>query len=92
MRVVLGPGDALIYYSTAEDSTPEHFALRLPPGEAAAVFSPRFIASLHCLRHRCEDLPEDGVPMEMLHLLRHDDHLDKVQVQKAATLVDGRCS
>lgn len=40
-------------------------------------------------------LPADGVPAEIMHLVkidRSDDSLDRVQIQKAATPVPGRCS
>ena len=43
------------------------------------------------LREKATLLPENGVPPEVLRLLEHDDHLDKIQVQKAATPVEGRC-
>ena len=36
---------------------------------------------------RAEDLPEDGVPVEIIALLAHDNDLDNVQRQKAATPV-----
>ena len=42
------------------------------------------------VRLKAEGLPTDGVPPEIVRLLPHDDHLDKVQVQKAATPVAGR--
>ena len=42
------------------------------------------------LRRKAENLPEDGVPPELLRLLAHDNDLDKLQVQKAATPVEGR--
>ena len=34
-------------------------------------------------------LPEDGVPSEILHFLPNDNTLDKIQVQQAATPVEG---
>eukprot|EP00438_Fugacium_kawagutii_P033974 Skav228932 [mRNA] locus=scaffold2181:248822:258688:+ [translate_table: standard] len=34
---------------------------------------------------RAAELPEDGVPPDLIALLPHDDHLDNVQCQKAAT-------
>ena len=42
------------------------------------------------LRRKAEHLPEDGVPPELVRLLGHDNDLDKLQVQKAATPVEGR--
>ena len=42
------------------------------------------------VRAKAEKLPEHGVPPEIVHLLPHDDLLDKIQVQKAATPVGGR--
>ena len=35
-------------------------------------------------------LPENGVPPELIRIIPHDDHLDKVLIQKAATPVTGR--
>ena len=34
-------------------------------------------------------LPEDGVPEELLHFLPNDNTVDKIQIQKAATQVEG---
>ena len=34
-------------------------------------------------------LPEDGVPSEILYFLPNDNTLDKIQIQKAATPVEG---
>ena len=39
---------------------------------------------------KAQALPENGVPPELIRVIPHDDHLDKVQVQKAATPVGGR--
>ena len=36
------------------------------------------------------NLPEHGVPPELVHVLPNDDSLNKLHVQKAATPVDGR--
>ena len=35
-------------------------------------------------------LPENGVPPELVRIIPHDDHLDKLMPQKAATPVSGR--
>eukprot|EP00438_Fugacium_kawagutii_P012955 Skav231714 [mRNA] locus=scaffold1306:362022:371836:+ [translate_table: standard] len=40
---------------------------------------------IQAMRTRAERLPEDGVPSEIVALLPHDDHLENVQCQKAAT-------
>ena len=42
------------------------------------------------VRQKALELPEDGVPPELLQLLPDDQSLDKLQVQKAATPVEGR--
>ena len=42
------------------------------------------------VRRKARELPENGVPPEIVRVLAHDDSLDKIQVQKAATPVDGR--
>ena len=42
------------------------------------------------VRQNAQRLPEHGVPPEIIHLIGHDNDLDKVQVQKAATPVAGR--
>ena len=42
------------------------------------------------MREKATLLPEDGVPPEMIRLLPHDNHLDKILVQKAACPVAGR--
>ena len=42
------------------------------------------------VRRRAKQLPEKGVPPELLHVVPLDDHLDKQQVQNAATPVEGR--
>ena len=42
------------------------------------------------VRAKARDLPENGVPPELVHIIPHDDSLDKLQVQKAATPVGGR--
>ena len=42
---------------------------------------------LNAAAARCETLPEDGVPAEIIALLPHDSDLDHVQRQKAATPV-----
>ena len=39
------------------------------------------------VRNKSLDLPKDGVPPEVIHLLPYDNHLDKVQIQKNATPV-----
>ena len=46
--------------------------------------------SMERVRGKAKRLPESGVPPEIVRLLPHDEHLDKVQVQKAATPVEGR--
>ena len=38
---------------------------------------------------KAEALSEDGVPPELIHMLPHDSNIDKLQVQKAATPVEG---
>ena len=43
-----------------------------------------------CARKLVRELPENGVPPEIVRVIAHDDSLDKIQVQNAATLVDGR--
>ena len=42
------------------------------------------------MREKATSLPEDGVPPEIIRLLPHDNHLDKILVQKAACPVGGR--
>ena len=42
------------------------------------------------MREKATSLPEDGVPPEIVRLLPHDTHLDKIVVQKAACPVGGR--
>ena len=42
------------------------------------------------VRDKATKLPEDGVPPEIVVLLPHDNDLDKIKVQKAATPVEGR--
>ena len=42
------------------------------------------------MREKATSLPEDGVPPEIIRLLPHDNHLDKIVVQKAACPVGGR--
>ena len=44
------------------------------------------------VRKKAEGLPENGVPLEVVHLLPHDGSLHKMQIQKAAAPVDGRGS
>ena len=39
---------------------------------------------------KAQSLPENGVPPELIRIIPHDDHLDKVVVQKAGTPVGGR--
>ena len=39
---------------------------------------------------KARELPENGVPPEIVSVIAHDSSLDKIQVQKAATPVDGR--
>ena len=39
---------------------------------------------------KAKGLPKNGVPPEIVRLLPHDDDLDKIQIQKAATPVEGR--
>ena len=46
--------------------------------------------NLDRVRGKAKKLPADGVPPEIVRLLPHDDDLDKIQVQKAATPVAGR--
>ena len=41
------------------------------------------------LRAKARLLPEDGVPPEIIHCLPSDNTLDKIQMQKAATPVEG---
>eukprot|EP00973_Karenia_brevis_P073776 10253074-Karenia_brevis.AAC.1 len=41
-------------------------------------------------RRKAQGLPENGVPPELIRVLPHDTHLDKILVQKAATPVAGR--
>ena len=41
-------------------------------------------------RQKAQQLPEHGVPPELIRVLPHDDHLDKLLVQKAGTPVPGR--
>ena len=41
------------------------------------------------IRAKARLLPIDGVPEEILHCLPNDNTLDKIQVQKAATPVEG---
>ena len=38
---------------------------------------------------KARSLPEDGVPPELTHLLPNDGALDKIQIQKAATPIEG---
>ena len=45
---------------------------------------------LAAMRQKAQELPEDGVPPEIIKLLPHDNDLDKVMVQKAACPVVGR--
>eukprot|EP00973_Karenia_brevis_P086144 11947646-Karenia_brevis.AAC.1 len=49
---------------------------------------------MRCEAHRviakALDLREHGIPPEVLHLLPNDNSLDKLQIQKAATPVEGR--
>ena len=40
-------------------------------------------------RAKAQALPENGVPPELIHIIPHADHLDKVVVQKAGTPVGG---
>jgi hypothetical protein len=42
------------------------------------------------LREKARELPENGIPPELLRHISYDTHLDKLQVQKAATPVEGR--
>ena len=42
------------------------------------------------VRKKAASLPEDGVPPEIIRLLPHDNHLDKILIQKAACPVAGR--
>ena len=42
------------------------------------------------MHEKAKALPQDGVPPELVRLLGHDSDLDKVQIQKAATPVEGR--
>lgn len=44
------------------------------------------------VRAKAAQLPENGVPAEILRILPHDNALDKIWVQKAATPVEGRCA
>ena len=41
-------------------------------------------------RLKAQSLPAHGVPPELIKVLPHDDHLDKILVQKSATPVSGR--
>jgi len=42
------------------------------------------------VRRKGSELPENGVPPELVHFLPNDNSLDKMQIQKAATPVEGR--
>ena len=42
------------------------------------------------VRTKARELPENGVPPEIVQVIAHDDSLDNILVQKAATPVDGR--
>ena len=46
--------------------------------------------NLDQMRLKAQNLPEQGVPPEIIRVLPHDTHLDKIQVQKAATPESGR--
>ena len=46
--------------------------------------------NMDTVRRRAMELPEEGIPPEVLRLVPHDLDLDWVQVQKAATPVEGR--
>ena len=48
--------------------------------------------SIAAVRKKAEQLPEDGIPPEIVRLLPHDASLDKILIQKAAAPVDGRGS
>ena len=41
------------------------------------------------VRAKAKALPENGIPPELVHLLPNDGSISKLQVQKAATPVDG---
>ena len=43
------------------------------------------------VREKARELPSNGVPEHIARLIPYDDLLDKIQVQKAATPVLGRC-
>ena len=40
------------------------------------------------MEKKAQQLPEDGVPLEIIRSLGHDNHLDKVNIQKNAATVD----
>ena len=44
------------------------------------------------MREKAKALPLNGIPPEVVHLLPNDSSMDKLQVQKAATPVEGRSS
>ena len=46
--------------------------------------------NIEAVREKAKRLPENGVPPEIIKLLPFDEHLDKIQIQKSATPVEGR--
>ena len=48
------------------------------------------LIDIEAMHKKSRMLPEKGVPPEILRVLPHDDHLDRIQVQKAATPIGGR--
>eukprot|EP00959_Pyramimonas_sp_CCMP1952_P008000 167531-Pyramimonas_sp.AAC.1 len=45
--------------------------------------------NVEAMERKADQLPQDGVPPEIVRLLPHDTTLDKLMVQKNATPCDG---
>ena len=92
-----------VLLKTSEQDNPEDLAKFIHQAVVRRHVVLELIANAKARGHRayrCVDmsaveakaarLPENGVPPEIVRLLPHDNSLDKIQVQKAATPVSGR--
>ena len=69
-----------------------HVVIRLIEGAKRRGHIGYAHVDLEAVRRKAEQLPENGVPGEVLRMVAHDSDLDRVQVQKAATPVEARAS
>ena len=64
--------------------------IKLIEGMVARKHRAYMSVNMASVKQKAQLLPERGVPPEIVKLLPFDEHLDKIQIQKSATPVEGR--